>query len=288
MKTEDERYLSTRRYKEFCSHFPFQQVRKGMGLGNTLGALGVEFGGTGEASIDGVKKTATDLQSGTAVFTRIYQDIVTPGMVGGGYSASSEGQTNLVPNMAAFTSPKWFASYTGGNIYLDPGIYYMWFEQRFIVTERITMKLKSGANGTIRESPSSSSPYGSGGGKSTFLLYPAYSVASNLVTTTRVSFQSFGVSRSMHTYEGDYTSTSIVESGEYNVGEYTNNSNVFPMIVIGNTEKCQQVTVTLRRDLYQLGIKDNSSGMYPGVPFYAYVDTGRCSYTDTLYMHKLV
>lgn len=47
MATDDKKYISLQRFKRFAQNMPWQRMRKKMGLGDTLGALPPECGGTG-------------------------------------------------------------------------------------------------------------------------------------------------------------------------------------------------------------------------------------------------
>lgn len=71
MATDDKKYISLQRFKRFAQNMPWQRMRKKMGLGDTLGVLPVECGGTGAGNY---KDLAQSLPSGEFSAKAIFKD----------------------------------------------------------------------------------------------------------------------------------------------------------------------------------------------------------------------
>lgn len=68
MADESKRYISVAKFKSFWNKFPWQKARKSMGLGDSLGVLQPEYGGTGGGSLSEFESTLKGRGPVTAIY----------------------------------------------------------------------------------------------------------------------------------------------------------------------------------------------------------------------------
>lgn len=116
MADETKRYISVAKFKSFWQKFPWQKARKTMGLGDTLGPLGVDFGGTGGGSLSDLSSKLEQDEDSFFKATFRYDFIQALQGIGGT-------QTTERPLSLTIDNPKPYVIQEGNVFQISPGIY---------------------------------------------------------------------------------------------------------------------------------------------------------------------